>query len=81
MSEENQDIAMARKKKMEEAFREKERWELEAGISKPIGYENVKVVSIRIPFGDMVVLYLQVVGAALIVLGIPALIIALIAAG
>tara|TARA_B100000586_G_C19861005_1_gene322829 strand:+ start:65 stop:433 length:369 start_codon:yes stop_codon:yes gene_type:complete len=40
----------------------------------------VKVTRIRIPFGDMVVLYLQVAGAALIVFGIPALIFALIAA-
>ena len=43
--------------------------------------QTVNVTRIRIPFGDMMVLYLQVVGAALIVLGIPALIIALIAAG
>ena len=38
----------------------------------------VEVTRIRIPFGDMVVLYLQVVGAALIVFGIPALIFVLI---
>jgi len=40
--------------------------------------QKVNVTRIRIPFGDMVVLYLQVAGAALIVFGIPALIFVLI---
>ena len=34
----------------------------------------VNVVRTRIPFGDMIVLYLQVADAALIIFGIPALI-------
>ena len=53
----------------------------EGKIMSEDNVQAVTVTRIRIPFGDMVVLYLQVVGAALIVLGIPALIIALIAAG
>ena len=40
--------------------------------------QAVTVTRIRIPFGDMMVLYLQVAGAALIIFGIPALIFVLI---
>ena len=40
--------------------------------------QPVNVVRIRIPFGDMMVLYLQVVGAALSIFGVPALIFVLI---
>ena len=36
--------------------------------------QKVNVTRIRIPFGDMMVLYLQVVGAVLIIFGGPALI-------
>ncbi len=36
--------------------------------------QTVNVTRIRIPFGDMMVLYLQVVGAVLIIFGGPALI-------
>ena len=40
--------------------------------------QKVNVTRIRIPFGDMVLLYLQIIGAALIIFGIPALIFVLI---
>ena len=40
--------------------------------------QKVNITRIRIPFGDMMVLYLQVVGAALTIFGVPALIFVLI---